>query len=218
MRAARLPSRLPADVDIEIRQVAHHGKAPQVRAELEAAGEAYEAERYEDALAAGLRAKRMAPRSPSVRETLGLAYYRLGRYREAARELTTYRRLSERRDEDHVLADCERALGRPDKALEVLAGVRRSEVGEELIVECLLVAAGALTDLGRLEDGVTLLKQGPVRPKTVRTYHLRLWYVLADALEQAGRRAEARGWWDLVYAEDPDFFDIARRRLRRERR
>ena len=43
------------------------------------------------------KAKALAPRSASVREVLGLALYRLGRYRDALRELQAYRRMTGRR-------------------------------------------------------------------------------------------------------------------------
>lgn len=175
--------------------------------------QAYEDEDFAEALGSALRAKQAAPRSAIVRELLGLVYYRLGRWREAARELAAYRRLSARRDQDHVYADCERALGRPERALELLEGLELREVGEEIYIESLLVSAGALVDLGRSEEAVNLLQNGPTHPPEVLERHLRLWYALADALEVAQRRPEARSWWDAVYAEDPDFFDVATRRL-----
>lgn len=208
-------STLPPEVRTEIRHVARRGKADEVGALLEEAVAAYENEDYSKALGPALKAKEMAPRSATVRELLGLVHYRLGRWKVAQRELATYRRLSGRRDQDHVLADCERALGRPERALDILDGIRASEVGEEVLVEGLVVAAGALGDLGRHSDAVALIERGgPVRPRAVFPYHLRLWYALADALEKAGRRADARPWWDLIYAEDPEFFDAAERRLR----
>jgi tetratricopeptide (TPR) repeat protein len=160
-----------------------------------------------------LRAKIMAPRSPSVREILGLIYYRLGRWQEALRELLAYKRLSGKRSQDHLIADCERALGKPERALDFLDKLKASEVGEETLIEGLVVAAGALQDLGRPGDAADLLTKAAGPPRIVREYHLRLWYALADALENAGRRPEARPWWDAIYAEDPEFFDVAERRL-----
>lgn len=204
---------LPGEVKRELDQVSHRGKAPLVKKALEEATEAFEDGRFEDAVGAALRAKGEAPRSPTVRELLGLAYYRLGRFREAARELAAYKRLSDRRDQDHVYADCERALERPEKALQILEGLTRSDVDPERWVESLIVAAGALEDLGRPERAVEWLERGPTEPREVEPYHLRLWYALADALEAAGRRRDARPWWDAIYNEEPDFFDVADRRL-----
>lgn len=177
------------------------------------ASTAFEAERYEDAIEALLKGKTKAPRSIYVREMLGLAYYHLERYREAAREFAAYRRMSDRRDRDPELADCERALGRPEKAVEILADISAQDVTDEILTEGLIVAAGALLELDRPADAVSTLERGPLRPKSVEPHHLRLWYALADALEAAGRRADSRAWWDAIYAEDPEFFDVARRRL-----
>ena len=105
----------------ELNQVSHFGHAPRVRELVTEAGQAIEEERYEDAIEPLLQAKTKAPRSTYVRELLGIAFYRLERWREAARELAAYRRLSDRRDRDPEYADSERALGRPEKAVEVLS-------------------------------------------------------------------------------------------------
>lgn len=206
-------SALSGDVQRELRQTANHGRGDEAVDLIEAAAQALEDEDFEFARAAAGKAKEIAPRSGTVRSVLGDALYRLGAWREAQRELAAYKRLSERRDRDHVIADCERALGRPEKALAALRGIKASQVGEELAVEALLVASGALFDLGRDDDAVHILQEGPVHPRQAYDYHLRLWYALADALERTGHRAQARRWWDLVYAEDPEFFDVAQRRL-----
>ncbi len=197
----------------EIRQVAHFGSATRVKDLVAAAGAAIDTESFEDALASLLEAKTKAPRSVHIRELLGLVYYQLGQFREAARELAAYRRLSDKRDRDPEFADCERALGRPEKAVEVLSDFPRAEVREEVLVEALVVQAGALNDLERHDEAVSVLESGPTRPSNIEPHHLRLWYALADALERAGRRRDSRPWWDLIFAEDPEFFDVERRRL-----
>jgi tetratricopeptide (TPR) repeat protein len=204
---------LPRDVAAEIRQVAHFGRAPEVKRDLLAASEAFSADRLDEATALLESAKRHAPRSPSIRELAGLVHYHRGQWREAARELAAYRRLSGRSDHDPLYADALRALGRTDRALEVLASVDPDEVPEEVYVEALVVEAGILRDAGRPEDAASRLRGGPLHPREVRPHHLRLWYALAEALEEAGERKESRSWWDAIYAEDADFFDVARRRL-----
>lgn len=204
---------LPLALAIELEQVAHFGKADLVKQAIVDAGHAYEIGDYAAAYSHAKQAKTMAPRASVVREMSGLAAYRMGLWKEAAREISAYRRLSGRQDEDHIFADCERAIGRPDRALEILDESRDSETEEELVVERLLVAAGCLNDLGRHDDAVERLKAGPSNPPVVIEHHLRLWYALADSLERAGRRPEARVWWDLIYAEEPEFFDVASRRL-----
>jgi tetratricopeptide (TPR) repeat protein len=209
---------LHGEIAREIDQVAHFGRASSVKLTVAEAAEAFESGDYEVAAAKLVEAKRDAPRSVVVRELLGLSNYHLGRFREAARELAAYRRLSGERDQDPPYADAERALGRPEKAVEILSDLDPAEVSEEIFTEALIVRAGALLDLGRAAEAVEVLRSGPVKPKQVLPTHLRLWYTLADALEQADKRREARAWWDSIYAEDPDFFDVASRRLGLKRR
>jgi tetratricopeptide (TPR) repeat protein len=209
---------LPADVAREIKQVAHFGRARNVKDSVAEAAQAFDDGDYEKVIAALADAKRDAPRSTTVRELLGLAYYHLGRFREAARELAAYRRLSGEQDQDAPLADAERALGHPDRAVAILTEEPRDAVPEDVAVEGLVVLAGALRDLGRASEAVAVLQSGPVRPEQVLPHHLRLWYALADALEDAGNRRDARSWWDAIYAEDPEFFDVSSRRLGVKRR
>jgi tetratricopeptide (TPR) repeat protein len=204
---------LPAEVSREITQVAHFGRARGVKDAVFAAANALDEGDYAKVISSLADAKRDAPRSPTVRELLGLAHYHLGQFREAARELAAYRRLSGEHDQDPPFADAERALGRPEKAVEILGELPRDEVSEEVLVEALIVLAGALRDLGRADEAVAALGEGPVRPEQVEPHHLRLWYALADALEDADNRREARSWWDAIYAEDPEFFDVGKRRL-----
>lgn len=204
---------LPRDIASEIRQVAHFGHADAVRDDMLAAAAAFEEGRHDDAIALLERAKEHAPRSPSVRELAGLVHYERRDWKAAARELAAYRRLSGRSDQDPIYADVLRAQGRPEKALEVLQELRADEVSEDAFVEGLIVRSGALRDLGRPDEAVEVLKQGPLTVPEVRSEHLRLWYAMGEALEAAGRRREARDWWDAIYAEDPEFFDVARRRL-----
>ncbi len=211
--ADRDKAELLVEISREIDQVAHFGSARKVKDLIIAAGDAVEAGDHERAVTALLEAKTKAPRSVHVREMLGLAYHQLGRWREAARELAAYRRLSDRRDRDPEFADCERALGRPEKAVEILSDITAQDIAEEVLIEGLVVAAGALLDLDRPDDAVRTLERGPLKPPNVGPHHLRLFYALADALERAGRRSDARGWWDTIYAEDPEFFDVAKRRL-----
>jgi len=206
-------SDLRPEIVREINQVAHFGHAPKVRELVADAARAIDEDRHEDAIEPLLAAKAKAPRSVYVRELLGIAYHHLGRWREAARELAAYRRLSDRRDRDPEIADCERALGRPEKAVEILSDFAPDDLPEDVFIEALVVHAGALSDLGRYDEAVRVLERGPLRPDVASFEHLRLWYALADALEGAGRRHDARAWWDAIYADDPEFFDVARRRL-----
>jgi tetratricopeptide (TPR) repeat protein len=209
----RPPTALPRDVAEEIRRVAHFGRAGDVAQDVTEATAAFEEGRLDDALELLERAKHHAPRSPTIRALAGLVRYHREEWQQTTRELATYRRLSGRTDQDPVYADALRALGRPEKAIEVLSSLDPADVPEEVFAEGLVVRAGALRDLGLIDEAIAALRQGPLQPDAVETHHLRLWYALADALEAAGRRAEARPWWDAIYAEEPLFFDVSQRRL-----
>ena len=68
-------------------------------------------------------ARRLAARVGIVRETAGIAAYRAGHWAEALAELRAARRLTGRTSYLPMMADSERALGRIDRALGVVAEV-----------------------------------------------------------------------------------------------
>src|SRR5437773_7800450 len=90
---------------------------------------------------AATEAKRLAPRSGSVRELLGVARYRAGQYRDALRELQAYRRMTGRLDQNHLIADSYRGLGMPAKAVPVAVEAVRSRLREEPRAEAAVVGA-----------------------------------------------------------------------------
>jgi tetratricopeptide (TPR) repeat protein len=153
----------------------------------------------------------VAPRSARVRELIGLACYRCSHWQEALRELLAYRRLTGFMDENHVIADCYRALDHPERALEVCAEVLPQRVSPAVWAEARIITASILADQGDIARALVELKRADLEPKQVQAYHLRLWYVLGDILERGSRPAEARAAWERIYAEDPDFFDVAER-------
>lgn len=157
------------------------------------------------------KAKTQASRSPKVRELLGLSYYHMGRWQEAARELLTFRRLSGSFEEHHVIADCYRAMSKPDRALEICAEVPMGTLSPELQAELAIVTAGALLDKGMIERALSHMATADVEPRAVEHYHLRVWYMRADLFERAGDTEKARSLWDRIYAEDPDYFDVSER-------
>lgn len=146
-----------------------------------------------------------------MRELLGLCYYHAGKWQEAARELLTFRRMTGSLEQNHVIADCYRALGRPERALEVCDEVSRKDVSSEIWAEVTIVAASALNDSGEPTKALARLMRADLTPKSVEPFHLRLWYVQADTLEKLDRSAEARKVWERILAEDPEFFDVSDR-------
>jgi len=163
------------------------------------------------AVEAAAEAKRLAPRSSSVRELLGVALYRAGRYRDSLRELQAYRRMTGRLDENHLIADSYRGLGMPEKAVPVAREAVHAHLPEEPRAEAAIVGAAALADLGRYAEALSLLQRFPARPNVSRPWNLRLWYVTGDVLERAGRRGEAAEEFRRIVRYDAGAFDAAER-------
>ena len=159
----------------------------------------------EDAPAAALQhaqaARDLAPRVAILRETFGITAYGSGDYAKALQELRAARRISGNDDLLPMIADCERGLGRPEKALEVVAAAP-ARLPAETAVELLIVAAGARRDLGDPEAAVLLLQRKQLHAAVGPAWLPRLRYAYADALHAAGRKDEASRWFAL--AEEAD--------------
>ncbi|MGH2740746.1 MAG: hypothetical protein ACRDH6_09740 [Actinomycetota bacterium] len=202
---------LPRDVAEELKATARSGASARALTLVRRAVQAIEDERLEEAVKAGEEAKAAAPRAPAAREVLGIALYRLERFRVALRELQTYRRLSGRLDQNHLIADCQRALGSPEKAVETARTVLDGRLPEEVRAEAAIVAAAALADLERFDEALSLLRRFASSPEVARPHDLRIWYVLGDVLERAGRRRDAAREFRKVVRHDSEAFDAVDR-------
>ena len=179
---------------------------------------AFAAGDVEEAIRLGDQAKHIGLRAVPAREFLGLAYYEAGRWQEAARELSAFRRLSGSDSQNPVIADCYRAMGKPEKAVELCGQMDPAKVEPAAYYEGAIVAAGALADLGRLDEAIERMTALDLDPPVAQTHHVRAWYMLGDLLEKQGRFTQAREWFEAVDAADPDGTDAAERaaRLRRD--
>ncbi|QTE31382.1 hypothetical protein J4E96_07085 [Pengzhenrongella sicca] len=108
---------------------------------------------YEHAQAAVRRAGRV----DVVREAAGLAAYRTGRYAEALRELRTVRRLNGSSEHLAIMADCERGLGRPERALALAASPEAEGLEADAAIELAIVVSGARLDLAEPEAAYAVL-------------------------------------------------------------
>lgn len=214
----REPAHLSDDVTKELRATARPGKGDLLVKVFADAAAAYLDEDYAETIRLGEQAKHMALRAVVPRELLGLAYYRAGRWQEAARELAAFRRLSGTPEQNAVLADCYRALGKPERAVELCNEVKPRSVPPEAYYEANIVAAGALADQGRLDEAIARLEALELQPENAEEHHLRAWYALADLLERRGRFTQAREWFEAVAAADPDATDAPQRARRLARR
>jgi tetratricopeptide (TPR) repeat protein len=203
---------LPAEALDELRETARpHAFADAARALADAVVALSGDGDPEAAVRAAKAAKRAAPRSASVREALGIALYQVENYRAARTELAAAQRISGRGDLDAMLADIERALERPERAIAIFERADRSRMDPDTAAELLLVAASAYGDLGQPAAGVALIRRHARWPAELADHHLRLAYAEGALAEQAGDRPRARAAFARVVAADPDFHDAAER-------
>ena len=139
-----------------------------------------------------------------VRETAGLVAYRAGEWAEAISELRAARRLGGGAGHLAVLADCERALGHPEKAIEIARSAEAALLEPDEASELTIVVAGARADLGQLDAAIASLEATGFATAPVQPYSARVYYAYADLLEQAGRRAEALDWFMKAADNDPE--------------
>jgi tetratricopeptide (TPR) repeat protein len=165
------------------------------------------------ALAHAMAARRLASRIGVVREAVGLAAYDAGEWQTAISELRTYHRMSGRQTHLAVLADCERALGRPERAIDLYRGADRDALDRASAIELLIVAAGARQDLGQADAAVAMLQVRELTADSTEPWAPRLRYAYADALLAVGRREEAREWFARAVEVDPDAQTAAADRL-----
>ncbi|WP_412736107.1 tetratricopeptide repeat protein [Krasilnikovia sp. MM14-A1259] len=165
------------------------------------------------ALQHAIAARRLASRIAAVREAVGLAAYAAGDWATAISELRTYHRMSGRQTHLAELADCERALGRPERAIDLYRGADRDALDKAGAIELLIVAAGARGDLGQHDAAVAMLQVRELTGDGDADWVPRLRYAYADALLAAGRRDEAREWFARAASVDEDGLTDAAERL-----
>ena len=147
-------------------------------------------------------ARRRAGRLPIVREAAAETAYAAGEYAVALREFRAIRRMSGGDELIPVIADCERALGRPRDALEVLGELDPKSKDVWLRIECLLVEAGVRADLGQTAEAMRLLQAAISRKVGPPFGQARLRYAYANLLEQEGNLEGAREWFSSAAALD----------------
>ncbi|MBW3620640.1 MAG: hypothetical protein KY461_10380 [Actinobacteria bacterium] len=161
-------------------------------------------------------AKDTVPRSPAIREALGVARYLAEDYTAALTELQAYRRLSGKPDQNHVIADCIRALGGETHRIADLVEAMQDheDVPLDRQLEGTIVWSSAVADGGDLGAARSILRQRVAalgRVDEPEEAHLRLWFVAGDLAVRAGDPRDAREWFVRVAEEDPDAFDVGDR-------
>ncbi|MGC5564175.1 hypothetical protein ACPYPG_15205 [Streptomyces sp. FR-108] len=149
-------------------------------------------------------ALRLASRVAAVREAAGFAAYVNQKYSEALAEFRAARRMTGNVDLWPVMADCERGMGRPEKALDMAGAPEVQKLDKAGQVEMRLVAAGARRDMDQLEAAIVTLQSPELASNSVQPWTARLRYAYADALLAAGRAGEAREWFAKAVESDKD--------------
>ncbi|MDH6579338.1 tetratricopeptide (TPR) repeat protein [Kitasatospora sp. MAP5-34] len=158
-------------------------------------------------------ALRLASRVASVREAAGFASYVTQRYAEALTEFRAARRMTGRADLWPVMADCERGLGRPERALAMAGEPEVKQLDKAGQVEMRLVASGARGDMGQFEAAVVTLQSPELGSSAIHPWTARLRYAYAEALIAAGRGEEARDWFAKAAEADTEGATNASERL-----
>ena len=159
-----------------------------------------------------LAARARAMRNALVREAVGETAYACGNWAEALAEFRAARRMSGNYMYAPMMADCERALKRPEKAIEYDTPELRAKLDEAGQIELSIVVAGARRDKGQAEAAVQLLETEPLLSKSRAPWVARLRYAYADALLDAGRRDDAVEWFHRTVAVDGEHLTDAAER------
>ncbi|PYH00942.1 hypothetical protein CVV67_07385 [Arthrobacter stackebrandtii] len=145
---------------------------------------------FEHALAASRRGGRLA----CVREAVAMTAYAAGKYGEALRELRTFRRISGSNVHLPLMADCERGLGRPDRAIDLIKSEDAETLDTAGKVELAIVESGARGDLGDLDAALSALEIPQLDLNRAFSFSPRLFRAYGMVLRAADRKDEAKVW------------------------
>lgn len=177
--------------------------ADTVARHLVAAGELLE-EDPETALAHAQAARARSGRIAAVREAVGIAAYQCGDWAQALSEFRAARRMGSKSQLLPLIADCERGVGRPERAVELARSPEAAELTGDDADEMRIVAAGARADLGQLDQALALLSSPQPDPSRTGTTSARLFYAYAETLLALGRDDDALQWFIHAAAADID--------------
>ena len=170
---------------------------------LVAAGELLD-ENPEAALAHARAARVRASRIAAIREAVGIAAYHCGDWSQALAELRAARRMGSKSVLLPLIADCERGVGRPERAIELARSPEAAQLTGDDADELRIVAAGARSDLGQLDQALAVLTSPPPDPDRRGQTAARLDYAYAETLLASGRADKALHWFLRAAAADID--------------
>ena len=156
------------------------------------------------ALAHARAARARSGRIAAVREAVGIAAYRCGDWAQALAELRAARRMGTKSELLPLIADCERGVGRPERAIELARRPEAAQLTGDDADEMRIVVAGARADLGQIEQALAILSTPSIDPQRRGPTAARLCYAYADTLLALGRGEEALQWFLHAAAADID--------------
>lgn len=173
-------------------------------AQLTKAMESFADERYPAAVGELRKAKKLSPRSATIRELLGQSAYRAGNWEEALRELRTFRRLTGDLLHYPVEMDCLRALERSEDVIKAWERLQDYDISATINHEARVVYASFLLDQNRPRDAWPVIKPGRL-VASPSPGELRRWYVAARVALEAGDKDAARRLVAALDEQETDF-------------
>jgi tetratricopeptide (TPR) repeat protein len=149
-------------------------------------------------------ARARSGRIPAVREAVGIAAYHCGDWAQALAELRAARRMGSKSPLFALIADCERGIGRPERAIELARSPEAAELTGDDADELRIVVAGARSDLGQFDQALAILSSPQLDPAHSGQMAARLFYAYAETLLALDRRDEALQWFLNAAAADVD--------------
>lgn len=201
--------RLPDDVEAkqlspEVRReltTLDKATADYVAKHLVMAGDLLE-EDPEAALEHARAARGRASRIAAIREAVGIAAYHCGDWAQALSELRAARRMGSKSPLLALIADCERGVGRPERAIELGRSPEAEQLTGDDADELKIVLAGARCDLGQPAQALALLSNPPLDSTRTGQTAARLFYVYAETLLALDRTNDAVQWFLHAAAAD----------------
>ncbi|WP_101946643.1 tetratricopeptide repeat protein [Mycobacterium sp. 3519A] len=216
------PQGPPIPAEIEAKQL-----SPEIRGELTtldrstadvvarhlvAAGELLEDD-PQAALAHARAARARSGRIAAVREAVGIAAYHCGDWAQALAELRAARRMGSKSPLLPLIADCERGVGRPERAIELARSPEAAQLTGDDADELRIVVAGARSDLGQHEQALAMLSTPKLDPTRTGQTAARLFYVYAETLLALDRTDDALQWFIHAAAADIEGVTDAEERI-----
>ncbi|KUI03646.1 hypothetical protein AU189_08230 [Mycolicibacterium acapulense] len=158
-------------------------------------------------------ARNRAARIPAVREAVGIAAYHCGDWAQALAELRAARRMGSKSSLLALIADCERGVGRPERAIELARSPEAAQLTGDDADELKIVVAGARSDLGQHEQALALLSTPQLDPSRKGQTAARLFYAYAETLLALGRSEDALQWFINAAAADLEGVTDAEERI-----